>query len=100
MTGSPSRTSCGCSCGWASERQTTLTSAIGQGRHATVVLVAGAVEDHTVDAGGLGALGDQATDPLGLLGLVTAGRAQVTLHGGGVGQRLADGVVDHLGGDV
>src|SRR4051794_24909013 len=93
MTGSPSRKS-------SSEGQATLAGSVCEGRDATVVLVAGAVEDHTVDARSLGALGDQAADALGLLGLVRARRAQVALHGGGVGQRLADRVVDHLGGDV
>src|SRR3954451_9810430 len=104
MTGSPSRcTSCGSSCGsfrWPSELQATLASAVGQGRHATVVLVAGAVEDHALDAGGLGPLGDQAADQLGLVGLVTRLGPQVALHRGGLDQRLAEGVVDHLGTDV
>src|SRR4051794_18179908 len=100
MTGSPSRTSCGCWGGLTSELQTTLASTVGQGRHATVVLVAGAVEDHALDAGGLGPLGDQAADQLRLVGLVPGLGPQVALHGGGLDQRLADGVVDHLGGDV
>ena len=45
-----------------SERQPALAGAVGQGRDAAVVLVAGAVEDDAVDAGGLGALGDELAD--------------------------------------
>src|SRR3954453_18337405 len=83
-----------------SERQAALTSGVGQGRDATVVPVARAVEDHGLDARALRALGHQLADLLGLGGLVGLERAQVGLHGGGGDQRLALEVVDHLHADV
>src|SRR6188472_3087505 len=83
-----------------SEGQAALAGAIGKGRDAAVVLVAGTVKDHAVDAGRLGALGDELTDLLGLRGLVALEAPQVRLHGGGVGEGAADQVVDDLAGDV
>jgi small subunit ribosomal protein S5 len=68
--------------------------------HATVELVAGTIEDHGLDAGGLGPLGDQLADLLGLGGLVASERAQVGLHARGGDQRVAGEVVDHLDTDV
>src|SRR4051794_16618190 len=85
---------------FASEREAALAGAVGEGRDAAVVLVAGAVEDHALDARRLGPLGDELADALGLGGLVTLEAAQVGLHRAGVGQRAADTVVDHLCGDV
>src|SRR6185436_10301366 len=41
------------------EAQAALTGALGQGLHAAVELVAAAIEHGGVDAGGLGALGEQ-----------------------------------------
>src|SRR3954451_20442089 len=41
------------------EGQSGFASALGEGPHATVVLVAAAVEHGGLDAGGLGALGQQ-----------------------------------------
>src|SRR3954471_6396951 len=83
-----------------SELQAALAGAVRQGRDATGVLVAGAVEDHALDTGGLGALGDELTDGLGLVGLRSVVRAQVRLEGGRRHQRLADRVVDDLGDHV
>src|SRR3954447_20791837 len=83
-----------------SERQAALTGGVGQGRDATVVLVARAVEDHGLDARALRALGHQLADLLGLGGLVALERAQVGLHAGGGHQGAADEVVDHLDADV
>src|SRR4029450_5609059 len=83
-----------------SERQAALAGAIGKGRDAAVVLVAGAVEDHAVDAGRLGALGNELADLLRLGGLVTVEGPEVLLGGGGERQRLADEVVHDLHGDV
>lgn len=60
----------GCS-GWRSQGQTAFASAISDGGDATVVLVAATVEDDGLDAGSLGALGDELADLLGLGGLVT-----------------------------
>src|ERR687890_2697200 len=80
------------------EGQAALTGPVGECRHATVVLVAGPVEDDAVDPGRLGPLGDQLTDALGLLGLVAGHTPEVGLHGGGRRQGAADGVVDDLRG--
>src|SRR5262245_15012180 len=78
---------------WVSEGQAALTGGIGQGRDATVVLVARTVEDHGLDARALCALGHELADLLGLGGLVALERAQVGLHAGGGDQGLADEVV-------
>src|SRR6476660_2231612 len=83
-----------------SEGQAALAGAVGQGRDATVVLVARSVEDDAVDAGSLRPLGDELADLPGLVGLVVARTANVGLHRGGRGQRLADEVVDDLHADV
>src|ERR1700754_4284164 len=48
-----------------SEAQPALAGGLGEGRDAAVVLVSGAVEDHGLDAGDLGTLGDERTDLLG-----------------------------------
>ena len=61
----PSSSSCSVECrrwSWRSERQPALAGAVGQGRDAAVVLVAGSVEDDSLDTGPLGALGDQLAD--------------------------------------
>src|SRR3546814_417688 len=83
-----------------SERQAALAGAIGKGRDTAVVLVAGAVEDHALDASCLGALGDELADLLRLGSLVAIEATQVGLHGGGRSERLADQVVDDLDADV
>src|SRR3954453_6620860 len=83
-----------------SEAQAALTGAVRQGRDATVVLVAGPVEDHAVDPGRLGPLDHQLADLLGLGGLVAVEAAQVRLHGGRRRDGLAHQVVDDLDGDV
>jgi hypothetical protein len=62
-----------------SEGQATLTGAVGQGRDATVVLVAGAVEDDRLDTAGLGTLRDELADLAGLGGLVVLRCAEVGL---------------------
>src|SRR5919199_27036 len=51
------------------ETQSTLACALGEGLHATVVLVAAAVEHRGLDAGGLRALGEHAADAPRLLHL-------------------------------
>src|SRR4051794_5591342 len=88
------------SCSSPSEGQAALTGSVGKGRDATVVLVAGAVEDDLAHARGLGALGDELTDLAGLGGLVTLEGPEVLLGGRRERQRLADQVVDDLDGDV
>src|SRR5919204_1760637 len=60
------------------EAQPALTGSVGQGLDAAVVLVAAAVEHGGLDAGGLGALGQQLAGPLGLLHRLQ--RAQVGLR--------------------
>src|SRR5690349_377778 len=68
--------------GWRwSQGQPAFPSAVRDGGDATVVLVAAAVEDDGVDAGGLRALGDELADLLGLGGLVTVEGPDVGLHG-------------------
>src|SRR3954470_24733207 len=94
------RLSSSSSCVLRSELQAALAGAVSQGRDATGVLVAGAVEDHALDAGGLRALGDELTDGLRLVGLRTGAGAQVRLEGGGRDEGLAEGVVDDLGDHV
>src|ERR1700710_2897120 len=83
-----------------SEGQAALAGAVRQGRDATVVLVAGAVEDHALDTSGLRALGNELADLAGLGSLVALDRADVGLHGRGGRERLADQVVDDLHADV
>src|SRR4051794_32539960 len=83
-----------------SELQAALAGAVSQGRDSAGVLVAGTVEDHALDALGLGPLGDELTDGLGLVGLRAVGGAQVRLKGGRRDDGLADGVVDDLGDHV
>src|SRR5690349_4023453 len=83
-----------------SEREAALTGAIGERSDAPVVLVAGAVEDHALDTGGLGALGDELTDLAGLDRLVAVEGAHVGLHRAGGSQGAADEVVDDLDADV
>src|SRR5690606_21924707 len=80
----------------SSQRQTAFAGAVGDRSHPTVVLVAAAVEDHGVDPGGLGTLGDELADLAGLGGLVVAGGAQVGLERRGGRHGLADRVVDDL----
>src|SRR4051794_38676077 len=65
---------------WSSELQSALAGAVGHSRHASRVLVAGAVEDDRSDSGGLGAVGHELADALGLGGLVTVVAAQVGFH--------------------
>src|ERR1700712_1936173 len=83
-----------------SELQPGATGAIGQSRDAAVVLVAATVEDDRGDPSGLGALGAQLADELGLGALVAVGRTQVRREGRRGGHGLADRVVHHLHGDV
>src|SRR5690606_1088869 len=54
----------------ALQRQSTGPGTVGYRGHAAVIAVAGAVEDHTTDAGGLRPLGDQLTDAARLRCLV------------------------------
>src|SRR5699024_2577368 len=83
-----------------SESETGLAGAVGQRRDPTVVLVAGAVQDHVLHPGGLRTLGETGADLLGLRRLVAVGGTQVGLHRGGRGHGPAGGIVDHLGEDV
>src|SRR3954452_14478745 len=83
-----------------SERQPAFAGAVSECCDAAVVLVAGAVEDHAVDTGGPGPLGDELADALGLGGLVTVQRAQLGSLGERRHERLADEVVDDLHRDV
>src|SRR5699024_3012973 len=69
--------------GRRSQRQAGLASAVGDGGHATVVLVAAAVEHDGVDPGGLRTLADQGPDGAGLVRLAAVRAAQVRLHGRG-----------------
>src|SRR2546423_3151671 len=80
----------------SSQLQPCFPCAVGHRGHAAVVLVAAAVEHDRADALGLGPLGDELADFLGLGGLVAVGRAQARLHGGGRGQRHAGDVVHDL----
>src|SRR4249920_833601 len=74
---SSSRCVRGCECRCRSQNQPTLAGAVGDGRDPTGVAVATPVEDDGLDAGVLGALGDELTDLLGLGGLVTVEAAHV-----------------------
>src|ERR1700710_1950896 len=67
--------------------QAARAGALGKGLHAAVVPVAAAIEDRAVDAGGLGALGEQLSCPVGLLHRLEA--AQVGLRPVDGGQRAA-----------
>src|SRR4051794_36763576 len=87
-------------CRLRSEREATLACTVGQGGDPPVVLVAGAVEHHTLDARGLRPLGDELADPAGLGRLVALEGPDVGLHRAGRGQRPADQVVDDLDAHV
>ena len=78
------------------EVQAALAGGVGEGLDAAVVLVAAAVEDRGLDAGGLGALGEQRADAGGLLHLGEA--LEVALGPVDGGQRAAGDVVDELRG--
>src|SRR3954467_4118545 len=81
-----------------SELEAALAGAFGKGLDTAVVLVAAAVEHGGLDAGGLGALGQQRAGLGGLLhGLE---RAQVGLGPIDRGHRAAGLVVDELGEDA
>src|SRR3954447_14826192 len=77
------------------EDQAALPGAFGQGLHAAVVLVAATVEDRRLDAGGLGALGEQLPGLAGLLHALE--RLELVLGPVDGGQRAARSVVDELG---
>src|SRR5215210_7489925 len=81
-----------------SELKAALPGAFGKGLDTAVVLVAAAVEDGVLDAGGLRAVGE---DLAGLGGLLhRLERAQVGLGPVDGGQRAARVVVDELGEDA
>ena len=73
-----------------SELQATFAGSIGERLDATVVAVAGAVERHLLDAGGLRLLGDEAADLGGGVLVLAAGQAilDVGLRGRGSSQDL------------
>src|SRR5919199_780680 len=81
-----------------SDGQAALAGALGQGLHAAVVLVAAAVEDRAVHAGGLRALGEQPAGPGGLLHRLEV--AQLGLRPAHGRERPAGVVVDELGEDA
>src|SRR5699024_986300 len=68
--------------------------------HAAVVLVATAVEDDLLDAGVLGAGGDELADLRAAGLLVALDATDVGVQGRRGGQGAADGVVDDLGAHV
>src|ERR687896_2310885 len=79
------------------EVQSALAGAFRQRLHAAVVLVAAAIEHGALDAGGLGALGEQLAGAARLVHRLEA--AEVRLRPGDGGQRAAGVVVDQLGED-
>src|SRR3954451_2163422 len=80
------------------EGQAALAGALGQGLDAAVVLVAAAVEDGRLHAGGLRALGQQHA---GAAGLVHARQGlEVGLRPRDRRERAAVDIVDELGGDA
>src|SRR3954447_4773507 len=78
--------------------QPALADALGEGLDAAVVLVAAAIEHGALDAGGLGALGEQLAGLRGLLQRLEA--LEIGLGVGDGGQRVAALVVDELGEDA
>src|SRR4051794_11460124 len=79
----------------ALEDQAPLSCALGQRLDPAVVLVATAIKDTGLDAGSLGALGQELSRPLGLL---TCGElAQLGLDPVDSGHRVAFAIVDQLG---
>src|SRR5437588_9838002 len=81
-----------------SDRQAALAGALGQLADAAVVAVAAAVEHRALHAGGLGTLGQEAADALGLLH--PAEVAHAGLGPGRRGHRATALVVDELGADA
>ena len=73
----------------SSELQPAFASGVGERRDAAVVVVATAVEDHGLDAGGLGTLGDQLADLRAVGLLVAVDGAHIGLDGRRRGQRVA-----------
>ena len=83
-----------------SQVQSTFASSVGDRCHASCVAAATAVEYNGVDAGGLGALGNELADLARLGGLVTVEGAQICFERGCEGQRVTLGVIDDLDEDV
>src|SRR5579862_4102846 len=85
-----------------SEFEAALAGGVGQGLDPAVIEIGAAVEDHPLDAGCLGALGDQLADRAGGGG-VGAGfqrGLEAGIEAGGRGQRPPGRIVDDLGVDV
>src|SRR5699024_5026485 len=80
--------------------QPTFTCALSNSSHATVVLVAAAVEDNCFDASSLGALCNELANLLGLCGLVGIACAKICFHGRSAGQGDTLRVVYDLYEDV
>src|SRR5450759_137653 len=84
----------------SSELEAGFAGAVGQRLDPPVVPEPGPVEDNLLDPRAPGALGDQAANGLGLVGLWLLGGLQLLLEAGGRGKRLARRIVDHLRIDV
>src|SRR3954454_14664997 len=83
-----------------SEREAALAGALGEGGDPPVVLVAGAVEHHALDACSLGPLGDELADLARLGRLVAVEGAEVRLHRARGSPRPGAQVVDGMDADV
>src|SRR5437764_384873 len=82
-----------------SDRQAALAGALGQLADAAVVAVAAAVENRALHAGGLGTLGQEAADALGLLHPPQVAHAGLDpgRRGHGVTALVVDDPGDHVG---
>src|ERR1035437_4945566 len=80
----------------SSELEAGFAGGVGQRLDPPVVPEPGPVEDNLLDPRAPGALGDQAANGFGLVGLGLLGCLQLLLEAGGGGERLARRVVDYL----
>src|SRR5690554_6437099 len=89
-----------CSYSWSSELQSALASAVCQSSDAACVLVTCAVEDNSLDAGSLSALGDQFAGLACFRRLVAVEPTEVSFHRGCRNQGVAFEIVHDLSNDV
>src|SRR5918993_5410328 len=87
---------------WVSplEVEAGFAGGIGERLDPPVVPEPGSIEDHALDAGGLGPPGHEPADDGRLLGLAGGGALELLLHRRGGGERPSGRVVDDLRVDV
>src|SRR5450759_4961766 len=84
----------------ASELKAGFAGGVGERLDPPVIPEPGSIEDDRIDPRAPGALGQEATDDLGLIDLLLAWGPEFLFEARGGGQRVTGGVVDYLGRDV